>query len=89
MRKKRASNYKSRRWQEQKIAEAHAKRDSDPVKQRKIDEQAIDLLRERVEVFGAEWHVGCTIRLPVAIQEAIDWHGTDFLLLILEQTADI
>ncbi len=72
-------------WQQKKIAEAHARRANDPVKQGKIDAQARELLCERVGQFGTEWHVGCAIRLPADIQEAIARDGTDVLLLMLDR----
>jgi len=56
------------------------KDDSDPREQ-----QAYDLLRERVAAFGADWHVNCSIRLPAAVKEAIEKDGTDVLLLMLDK----
>lgn len=69
------------------IAKAHEARLNDPAKQAKIDAQAIDLLRERVAIFGEEWHVGCAIRLPAPVQEAIAADGTDVVLLLLDRDA--
>ncbi len=72
-------------WQQKKIAEAHAKRAGDPVKQAKIDAQARELLAERVAIIGADWHVGCAVRIPADIQDAIAKEGPDILLLMLDR----
>ncbi len=72
-------------WQQRKIDEAHARRAADPVKQAKIDAQARQLLFERVGQFGTDWHVGCAIRLPADIAEAVARDGPDVLLLMLDR----
>jgi hypothetical protein len=50
-----------------------------------VDAQAMLLLRERVAIFGADWHVNCAIRLPAEVKAAIAEHGTDVLLLMLDR----
>jgi hypothetical protein len=66
--KYKASNYNKARWQQQCIDRAHQARASDPVKQAKIDAQAYVLIRERIEMFGDQWHDFSAIRLPADVQ---------------------
>lgn len=72
-------------WVESQIAKKHSSRANDPAMQAKIDAQARELLAERVAMFGAEWHVGCAIRLPEDIRQAIERDGTDVVLLLLDR----
>lgn len=79
------SDETKRRWVEEQVAKKYAARATNPAMQEKIDRQAYELLRERVALFGADWHVNCAIRLPADVQEAIKQDGTDVLLLMLDR----